>query len=52
MFNDPQGKLSGNLYSTREEAISDLRAYITYYNSYMLQTTLGYVTPIKFEKCA
>ncbi|WHI45265.1 IS3 family transposase [Microbulbifer sp. VAAF005] len=44
--------LTGNLYPTREGAITDVRAYIAYYNSRRIHTTLGDVTPIEFEKCA
>ncbi|WP_370452136.1 integrase core domain-containing protein [Microbulbifer sp. GL-2] len=44
--------LTVNLYSTRKDAISDVRAYISYYNSHRIHTTLGDVTPIEFEKCA
>ncbi|MFA0813648.1 IS3 family transposase, partial [Microbulbifer epialgicus] len=44
--------LTGNLYTTREDAITDVRAYIAYYNSRRIHTTLGDVTPIEFEKCA
>lgn len=42
-----------NLYRTREEAIRDVRAYIvTWYNSRRPHSTLGYKSPIEFEKCA
>lgn len=42
-----------NLYRSREEAIRDVRAYIvTWYNSRRLHSTLGYKSPIEFEKCA
>ncbi|MDR5900478.1 IS3 family transposase [Halomonas vilamensis] len=44
--------LTGNLYSTRESAIADVRAYIAYYNARRLHTTLGDMTPIEFEKIA
>lgn len=44
--------LTGNLYPTREDAITDVRAYIAYYNSRRIHTTLGDVAPIEFEKCA
>ncbi len=37
---------------TREDAVADVRAYIAYYNSRRLHTTLGDSTPIKFEQCA
>ncbi|WP_256473911.1 IS3 family transposase [Microbulbifer okhotskensis] len=38
--------------ATREDAITDMRAYIAYYNSGRIHSTLGYLTPIKFEKYA
>ncbi|WP_444930134.1 IS3 family transposase [Microbulbifer sp. SSSA002] len=44
--------LTGNLYETRVDATADVRAYIAYYNSCRIHTTLGDVTPIEFEKCA
>lgn len=45
--------IKDNLYRSREEAISDVRAYIvTWYNSRRLHSTLGYKSPIEFEKCA
>lgn len=44
--------LTGNVYQTREVAVADVRAYIAYYNSRRLHTTLGDMAPIEFEKCA
>lgn len=44
--------LTGNVYQTREAAVADVRAYIAYYNSRRLHTTLSDMTPIEFEKCA
>ncbi|AWF83363.1 hypothetical protein BTJ40_04895 [Microbulbifer sp. A4B17] len=44
--------LTGNLYPTRENTIADVRAYIAYYNSRRINTTLGDVVPIEFEKCS
>ncbi|SCZ61475.1 Transposase InsO and inactivated derivatives [Thiohalomonas denitrificans] len=39
------------LYRTRQEAIADVREYISvYYNSVRLHSTLGYRTPLDFEK--
>jgi putative transposase len=41
------------LYHTREQAISDIREYIAvYYNAKRLHSSLGYMTPVEFEKCA
>ena len=40
----------GQLYRTRDEAIADVRTYIsTYYNSKRLHSTLGFTTPIDYE---
>lgn len=44
--------LTGILYKTREDAISDVQAYMVYYNSCRLHTTLGNMTPQEFEKRA
>ncbi|WP_444933562.1 IS3 family transposase [Microbulbifer sp. JTAC008] len=44
--------LTGNLYPTREDAVADVRAYIAYYNSRRIHTTLGDLAPIEFEECA
>ena len=44
--------LTGNVYQTREAAVADARAYIAYYNSRRLHTTLSDMTPMEFEKCA
>ena len=39
------------LYRTREEAIADVREYVAvYYNSRRLHSTLGYTTPMEYEK--
>jgi putative transposase len=39
------------LYRTREEAIADIREYVAvYYNSKRLHSTLGYMTPMDYEK--
>ncbi len=39
------------LYRTRQEAISDVREYVAvYYNSKRLHSTLGYMTPLNYEK--
>lgn len=44
--------LTGVLYQTREDAIQDVQAYMMYYNSRRLHTTLGNMTPQEFEKSA
>ena len=39
------------LYRTRQEAIADVREYVAvYYNSKRLHSTLGYTTPLNYEK--
>ena len=42
---------SDRLYRTRQEAIADVREYVAvYYNSKRLHSTLGYKTPMDYEK--
>jgi putative transposase len=42
---------SDRLYRTRQEAIADVREYVAvYYNSKCLHSTLGYKTPMVYEK--
>jgi putative transposase len=39
------------LYRTWQEAIADVREYVAvYYNSKRLHSTLGYKTPMNYEK--
>jgi putative transposase len=39
------------LYRTRQEAMADVREYVAvYYNSKRLHSTLGYKTPMDYEK--
>ena len=39
------------LYQSRQAAISDVREYVAvYYNSKRLHSTLGYKTPMNYEK--
>jgi hypothetical protein len=39
------------LYRTRQEAIADVREYVAvYYNARRLHSTLGYKTPMNYEK--
>lgn len=45
--------IGDQLYKTRAEAISDIRQYLmVYYNTKRLHSTLGYKTPMEFEKSA
>ena len=38
-------------YRTRQEAMTDVREYVAvYYNSKRLHSTLGYMTPMNYEK--
>lgn len=39
-----------NTYATRDEARSDILKYLLWYNAERLHSTLGYVSPIRFEK--
>jgi len=36
-------------YDTRDAAIADLHAYMKYYDSVRLHSTLGYLTPMEYE---
>jgi transposase InsO family protein len=43
--------ISHRLYRTRHEAIADIREYVAvYYNARRLHSTLGYKTPLDYEK--
>ena len=42
--------LHGNHYVTRDEARSDILKYLLWYNADRLHSTLGYVSPMEFEK--
>lgn len=45
--------IGDRLYWTRQEAMGDVRAYITmYYNTHRLHSTLGYQSPAQYEKAA
>lgn len=39
-----------NSYATRDEARSDILKYLLWYNAERLHSTLGYVSPMEFEK--
>lgn len=41
------------VYHTRAQAMNDIREYIgIYYNAKRLHSSLGYMTPVRYEKCA
>jgi transposase InsO family protein len=43
--------IGDRLYRTRHAAIADVREYVAaYYNSRRLHSTLGYMTPMNYEK--
>ena len=45
--------IGDQLYHSRSKAIADIREYLmVYYNSVRLHSTLGYKTPMEFEKIA
>ena len=44
--------VTGKIYPTKESVVTDVNAYIAYYNGSRLHTTIGDMTPIEFEECA
>lgn len=45
--------IGDQLYMNRENAINDIREYVAvYYNAKRLHSTLGYMTPLNYEKVA
>ena len=44
--------IGNNVYRTREAAIQDMQEYMKYYDSVRLHSTLGYRSPMAFEKQA
>lgn len=45
--------IGDSIYQTREQAVRDVREYMMiYYNAKRLHSSLGYMTPMEFEKCA
>jgi putative transposase len=51
-FSSLKREWTGNrLYRTRQQAIADVREYVAvYYNAKRLHSTLGYTTPLNYEK--
>lgn len=43
-------RLTGFRFITRQEANTEILDYITYYNSIRLHSSLGYLSPMAFEK--
>jgi transposase InsO family protein len=43
-------RLNAYRFYTRNEAKNEILDYITYYNSIRLHSTLGYISPIDYEK--
>lgn len=41
--------IGDQVYYTREAAITDMQAYMKYYDSDRLHSTLGYQTPLEYE---
>ncbi len=41
--------IGDQVYYTREAAIADMQAYMKYYDSVRLHSTLGYLTPMEYE---
>ena len=44
------GRLYGQTFSTRREAMDEVIDWLTFYNHSRLHSTLGYVSPMKFEE--
>ena len=44
------GRLYGRKFATRREAMDEVIAWLTFYNHRRLHSSLGYVSPMQFEK--
>ena len=44
------GRLYGRKFATRREAMDEVIDWLTFYNHRRLHSTLGYVSPMQFEK--
>ena len=45
------GRLYGRRFATRREAMDEVIDWLMFYNHRRLHSTLGYVSPMKFEQC-
>jgi putative transposase len=45
------GRLYGQRFATRRQAMDEVIDWLTFYNHRRLHSTLGYVSPMQFEKC-
>ena len=44
------GRLYGQRFATRRQAMDEVIDWLTFYNHRRLHSTLGYVSPMQFEK--
>lgn len=44
------GRLYGQKFATRRDAMDEVIDWLTFYNHSRLHSTLGYVSPMKFEE--
>jgi len=44
------GRLYGRTFATRRDAMDEVISWLTFYNHKRLHSTLGYVSPMAFEK--
>jgi transposase InsO family protein len=45
-----RARTHGNRFATRQEAQSEVMDWLAFYNATRLHSTLGYVSPMKFER--
>ena len=44
------GRLYGRRFATRRQAMDEIINWMTFYNHRRIHSTLGYVSPMQFEK--